>query len=145
MSEFGFSAKGYLEIQDGIFINNSNQIDPKFRNAAVRKDYVDDDSIIKPKFLPKQDYNKTFKVDVSCTRRASVYSDGVAQDTKIIVRKDTSYKRLSGKNILKDIKNFVCPIAGQKESSLLRKRLIGLQKIHKSISNEIFNFRISDA
>lgn len=144
MSEFGFSAKGSLEIQDGIFIKGSEQINPRTRRAAVREDYVDK-IIIEPNFLPKQSNEKTFNVDVSCTRRASIYSNGFAKDTTIIVNRNTSYRRVAGKNLLKDIKEFVCPIAGPKEASLLRKRLIGLQKIHKSISNEVFNFRINDA
>lgn len=143
MSEFGFSAKGSLQIFDGIFIQNKIEIDPKFRNAAVRQDQIPDPEII-IKNIPKQNDVKSFEVDVTCVRRASVYSQGIAQDTNIIIKKDRKYRRLAGKNLLGDIREFICPFAGGKESSLVRKRLIGLQKIHKSLSNQIYNFKIDN-
>lgn len=143
MSEFGFSAKGSLQIFDGIFIENKIEVDPKLRNAPVRQDRIPDPEI-ELTILPKQNDIKTFEVDVSCVRRASVYSEGIATDTKIVIKKDTKYRRIAGKNLLKDVKNFICPLAGPKESSLVRKRLIGLQRIHKNLSNQIYNFRIDN-
>jgi hypothetical protein len=104
---FGFSAKGYLQVQD--------------ENAS----------------------KKSFFVNVKCTSKALVISNGVVQSTNITVNSERNYNRLAGKNLTKDIKNFICPIAGVKQSSLVRKRLIGLQKIHKTISNETFNFSIN--
>ena len=143
MSEFGFSAKGSLQIFDGIFIQNKIEIDPKFRNAAVRQDQIPDPEIA-IKNIPKQYDIKSFEVDVTCVRRASVYSQGIAQDTNIIIKKDRKYRRLAGKNLLGDIREFICPFTGSKESSLVRKRLIGLQRIHKSLSNQIYNFKIDN-
>lgn len=86
--------------------------------------------------------NKSFVVDVECFRKMSIYSEGYAKDINIVIKNTKSHKRVSGKNLLKDIKNFICPIAGSKEASLVRKRLINLQKIHKSISDQSFNFAI---
>lgn len=143
MSEFGFSAKGTLQIFDGIFVENKIEIDPRFRNAAVRQDKIPD-SEVAIQNLPKQNDIKSFEVDVSCARRASVYSEGLAVDTSIIIKKDTKYRRVAGKNLLKNIKDFICPLSGPKESSLVRKRLIGLQKIHKSLSNQVYNFKIDN-
>lgn len=143
MSEFGFTAKGTLQIFDGIFIENKIEIDPKYRNAPVRQDQIPDPEI-RIENIPKSN-SKSFEVDVSCSRRASVYSQGMAKDTKIIINRNTKYRRISSKNLLKDIKNFICPFAGNVEASLVRKRLIGLQKIHKNLTNQSYNFKINNS
>lgn len=143
MSEFGFSAKGTLQIFDGIFVENKIEVDPRFRNAPIRQEKIPDSEVVVQN-IPKQNDIKSFEVDVSCVRRASVYSEGLAVDTKIVIKKDKKFRRVAGKNLLKNIKDFICPLSGPKESSLVRKRLIGLQKIHKSLSNQVYNFKIDN-
>jgi len=134
-------AEGFLEIQDGFYEKNV-QVDSNLRRGVARQDLIEPEPL-KPRFTPS-DNKKSFKVDVSCTRFASVYNEGIASDTRIVIQKDTSFTRIAGKNIIKDIKDFICPISGSYEASLLRKRLIGLQKIHKTISNEVYRFGIQE-
>jgi hypothetical protein len=139
MREF---AKGTIEIQDGYY-EQKIQYDPSFRQGLVRKDYNDQTFVPKPSF--KIDNNKkTLVMNISCFTYASVYNEGTISTTNNIIRKDSNYKKVTGKNIFKNIKDFVCSAAGSQEASLVRKRLIGLQKIHKTISNEAYPFRIQN-
>ena len=132
-------AKGSLEIQDGVYQNQD--FGQEVRRGLARQDLVDSVIPQKPVFL-RSDNSKSFNVKVSCTKFASFYDEGVISQTKMSIQKETSYRRIAGKNYLKDIKEFLCPIAGYKEASLVRKRLIGLQKIHSTISNQLYNFSI---
>lgn len=138
MSDIGFYiAEGFLEIQDGIYEIDKRK-DEKERRGLVRQEI----SIFEvgPKFTLSS--KKSFQVDVTCINYASIIKDGIPLETKNIIRKDTTYRRVAGKNYLRDIKNFVCKLSDKKQASLLRKRLIGLEKIHKTISNEKFRFPI---
>jgi hypothetical protein len=62
--------------------------------------------------------------------------------TNVIITKEYKYPRVSGKNLCKDIKDFVCPFAGYQESSKLRKRIIALQKMKSSVAGQQFAFPI---
>lgn len=62
--------------------------------------------------------------------------------TNVIITKEDKYLRISGKNLCKDVRNFVCPFAGYEESSKLRKRIIALQKIKSSVAGQQFVFPI---
>jgi hypothetical protein len=86
--------------------------------------------------------NKSFEVTVTCSKNALIYAEGYSKEIKILLKTSKTHKRIAGKNLLKDIKDYICPIAGKQESSMVRKRLIGLQKIHSSISNQNFSFAI---
>lgn len=141
MDDFGFLADGYVEIQDGIYIKNESNPDPKFRRGLVRQDQMVP-IVLEPSFVPKLNNQKTIEINVSCRSYASIYSEGLSIDSKIIIEKKYSQRKVSGKNLFKDVKDSVCRWAGKKQASLIRKRLIGLQKIHKTISNEQFKFII---
>lgn len=139
MSDIGqYFAEGYLEIQDGIYEIDKRK-DERERRGLVRQDISSFE--VGPKFVPSAN-KKSFQVDVTCMNYAAIIKDGVPMDTGTLIRKDTTYRRVAGKNYLKDIKNFVCKLSDKKQASLLRKRLIGLEKIHKTISNQKFRFPI---
>lgn len=86
--------------------------------------------------------NKSFDVTIRCYKNAMIYSEGYAKEIKIQLQTSKTYKRIAGKNLTGDIKKFTCQFAGDQEASMIRKRLIGLQKIHASLSNQLFNFAI---
>jgi len=81
-------------------------------------------------------------VQIKCIEKASVYNNQIAMQTNVVVVREENYTRVSGKNLSKDIKKFICPFAGNEESSKLRKRIIALQKIQGSVSNKQLVFPI---
>jgi hypothetical protein len=147
MNTFGFSAKGSLLIKDISISSTSSGFNPneKTINGAVvaqvsSQELVRRDRHTKPDKTPIQ----SFDVGVTCSRYVSIYSEGQAKNINVVLQTNKNYERLAGKNILKDIKNFICPIAGNQEASLVRKRLIALQSIYANISNQTYNFDIRE-
>lgn len=138
MDEIGHRAEGFLEIQDGIY-EIKEKSDASVRRGFVRQDYTIPQ--LEPKFTPSSN-KKSFQVDISCLTYASVFDEGRLVETKDLIKKETTYRRVASKNYTKDIKNFVCKFSGLKHSSLLRKRIIALEKIHKTVSDQKFRFPI---
>jgi hypothetical protein len=130
--------RGFLEIQDGIYINKEQvAVDSNYTRNFTRTESIT--TTIAPKFTPaKSPIEKTLNVDVTCFFRASIYNEFGSNYINRLLRYDKNYKAISSKNLSKSVKEFICPIVGKKQSSIVRKRLIGLEKIHKSISNEQF-------
>lgn len=133
--------KGTLIVNDGVFINKKDNSLDRFAKGLVRKDFVYEPSINK-QLINKNE--KSFEVRVNCTHRMSVYKNEISYNTKFSFSKEKQYYRIASKNYLKDIKNFICPLAGPSESSKVRKRIIALEKIYSTISNKQFNFAITD-
>ena len=129
--------RGFLEIQDGIYLNKEQTaVDSNYTKNFTRTESIT--TTIAPKFVPSKSFEKTFNVDVNCFFRASIYNEFGSNYINRLLRYDKNYKAISSKNLSKSVKEFICPIIGKKQSSIVRKRLIGLEKIHKSISNEQF-------
>ena len=134
--------KGTLVVNDGVYVNEKDSSLSEFAKGMVRKDFTYEEAI-KPRFIAKND-QKSFSVKVNCTHRVNIYRNEISYETKIVLSNEKEYNRISGKKYLKDIKNFICGVAGPDESSKVRKRLIALERIHKSISNQTINFDITD-
>lgn len=147
MNTFGFSAKGSLLINDIYISNSSSGFRPneKTINGAVVAQVSRQELARRARNNnPNEISIQSFDVGVTCSRYVSIYSEGQSKNINVLLQTNKNYQRLAGKNILKDIKNFICPIAGGQEASQVRKRLIALQSIHASISNENYNFDIRE-
>lgn len=134
--------KGTLVINDGIFVNKTDSSLSRFAKGMVRKDFIYEEPT-KPNFISKNN-QKSFSVKVQCINRMRIYKDQVSYETKMVFTNEKEYRRVSGKNYLKDVKNFICGITGPSESSKVRKRLIALERIHTTISDQQINFDIKD-
>ena len=134
--------QGTLVINDGVYVNKKNTTLSKFAKGIVRKNYVYEEPI-SPSLVPS-DSQKSFDIKVNCIHRMAIYRNEISYDTNIVFSNEKEYRRTSGKNYLKDIKNFICPWTGSIEASKVRKRLIALERIQKTISNQSINFIVTD-
>ncbi len=139
-------AYGELSIQDGK-VYSKNKDYKKFSKGFVQYSSIptnSNDNRTINKLVENSNIEiKGFQVGIKCTTYAMKLLNNRIVQTKTPVTKDYNFTRLSEKNIKKDIKNFICPYAGKKESSLVRKRLIALENIYGDISGKKINFKIS--
>lgn len=133
--------RGTLLINDGVYINKKDNSLEKYTKGLVRKDFVYEPPINR-KLIKNS--GKSFEVTVKCTHKMSIYINEISYDTKMVFSKEKKYNRIAGKNYLKDIKNFISPIAGCDEASKVRKRMIALERMYSTISNKPINFAITD-
>jgi hypothetical protein len=132
---------GSLIINDGVYVNQKDNYLDRYAKGIVRKDFTYE-PLVKNKLVKNN--QKSFEVGVKCTYRMSIIKNEISYNTNLVFSNEKNYTRVSNNNYLKDIKEFICPIAGPSESSKVRKRLIALERIHKSISNQKINFAITD-
>lgn len=87
-------------------------------------------------------HGTTFVVEANYSAKAySLESGKSPYATNVSANYSKTYKRLaSGGNPLKDAKNFVATLAGCEEAHKLRKRVIALSRIKKTIYGETFRF-----
>lgn len=87
-------------------------------------------------------YGSTFVVELNYSAKAYSLEAGKSPyATNVSANYSRTYKRLaSGGNPLKDAKNFVASFAGCEEAHKLRKRVIALSRIRKTIYGETFRF-----
>lgn len=97
---------------------------------------------LRPKTNPKNINVSSYKISLPCYYYVSTLEKGQLNSIKLQVKTEQTLERISGKNLYKDIKNSVCAFSNISEASKVRKRLIGLQKIHGTISDENFNFTV---
>lgn len=112
MSEF--ICNGILNIQEGIVANNSN--------------------------IKIKSNNSSYQISVPCTSFATAIDKSELYTVNLQIKTEQNLKRITGKNLYKDIKNSVCLFSNKSESSKVRKRLIAIQKIYGNISNQDFVF-----
>lgn len=132
---------GVLSIQDGFKATQDNQFDQRERRGFVR--YVNhSDKILGPNSFEKSQNIKTFTVDLYFIKDKYILKNSVTTATNFNVEYNKQFKRVSGKNTLDEAASFISPYAGCDETKKLRRRLIALERIHNSVSDESFRFPI---
>jgi hypothetical protein len=100
---------------------------------------------ITPSFSPKSVGVSTFVVDLHYIDYKYVYRQGVPFATNLNIDYNKQYRRISpSKNTISNVRSFVNQFSGCEESHKLRKRMIALGSIHKTISNDTFRFPIKN-
>lgn len=136
---------GTVVIQDGVYIRKDPALSEAERRQrrGVARYYEEVNREIYPQFTSKSNGTKTFDVSLNYNDYKYAYKEGRrSYATNINIDYSKNYKRISGKNVLRDVKNFVSEYAGCCEASKLRKRIIALEKIHDTISNVNFKFSL---
>jgi len=133
---------GTVQIQDGIYIRS----DAPSPVTGVARLGREEERALPPVFVPKASGIKTFIVDLHYKDYKYIYGSGKAVPTNFTIDHDKRYHRIvSSNNPVAKIKSFVGQYAGKAEASKLRKRMIAIERMHGSISNEVFRFGIGDS
>jgi hypothetical protein len=87
--------------------------------------------------------NSTFVVNLKYGDVQNIYLDGTVRPTSVSVDYRRSYSRISpDKGAIAAVKSFVTQFSGCEEAHKLRKRMIAIGRIHKTVSGEEFRFPI---
>lgn len=130
------SSYGTVVIQDGVY--EPGFLDPAYRNAPVRM--AGEPPPVSPKFVPKAGL-VSFVVDLHYKSQRNIYSGGAAVPLGLTVEYGKTFTRIaSDRNPVADVKRFTAQFAGCDEAVKLRRRMIAISRIHKSISDETFRF-----
>lgn len=133
---------GTAQIQDGTYIMS----DAPSPVTGVARLGSEEERVLSPVFVPKASGINTFIVDLHYRDYKYVYGSGKAIPTNLTAEYSKHYQRIvSSKNPVAKIKSFVSQYAGKDEASKLRKRMIAIERMHGSISNEVFRFGIGDS
>lgn len=95
----------------------------------------------KPPAVP--DKNFSFDVEANYKDYKLVLRQRGLAQTNLIIDYTRNYRIYSNKNILKDMKEFVTSVAGKKQASNLRKRIIALEKFG-NVEEKKFKFLIEE-
>jgi len=136
---------GTAQIQDGIYVYKDQTPTERERRGFARysEEYV---SEIFPKSFVSSNDSSSFVVDLKYRDYKYVYRpSGRPLATNISTEYDKQFVRVaSSKNPISDLKTFVATYSDCEEAAKLRKRAIALSRIHTSISDEVFRFRIKE-
>ena len=131
---------GTIIIQDGTYIKSDA---PSTVTGVARID--SEDRALPPVFSPKSSGINTFFVDLYYKDYKYVYGKGKAVPTNLTIDYSKHYQRIvSDRNPVAKVKSFVSQFAGCAEASKLRKRMIAIERMHGSVSNEVFRFGVVD-
>lgn len=132
------SSYGKVVIQDGVY--ESGSLTPEYRNAPVRMN--GEPAPVNPSFVQKAGL-VNFVVDLNYTSQRNIYSGGSAIPLGLTVEYAKRFTRIaSDRNPVTDAKRFISQFAGCDEAKKLRRRMIAISRIRKSISNETFRFGV---
>jgi hypothetical protein len=132
------SSYGTVVIQDGVYEPAIQ--DPSLRRAPVRM--AGEAAPLPPRIVQKPGL-VNFVVELHYKSYRNIYSGGAAVPLGLTVEYAKKFTRVaSDRNPVSDIKKFVSNFASCDEASKLRKRIIAISRIHKSISNETFRFGV---
>ena len=133
---------GTVQIQDGTYIMS----DAPSAVTGVARLGPQEERVLSPVFVPKASGINTFIVDLHYREYKYVYGSGKAIPTNLTTEYGKRYQRIvSNRNPVAKVKSFVSQYAGKDEASKLRKRMIAIERMHGSISNEVFRFGIGDS
>lgn len=135
------SSYGTVVIQDGVYEPGS--LGAEYRNAPVRMS-GGEPAPLSPRLVPKSGL-VNFVVDLNYTSQRNIYSGGSAVPLGLTVEYAKRFTRIaSDRNPVTDAKRFISQFSGCDEATKLRRRMIAISRIHKSISNETFRFGVVD-
>lgn len=131
---------GILSVQNGVYVT------PEKDNLKENRGFVryasNSEETQTPAFLNLKSQNSTFSVELHYKDYKYFYKGG-SVSSNLTVEYSKQFKRVSsGKNIVGDAVGFISQFSGCEEANKLRKRIIALERIHNSISNESFRFLI---
>jgi len=89
----------------------------------------------------KPSKNDTFVVNLTY-RESKYYSDGTVNPVSFAEFKKSHTRISPEKGLISSVKSFVSQFSGCDEAYKLRKRMIAISRIHKTISGEEFRFPI---
>lgn len=132
------SSYGKVVIQDGFYEPGS--LAPEYRNAPVRMG--GEPASVNPRIVQKAGL-VNFVVDLHYVSQTNIYSGGSAIPLGLTVEYAKRFTRIaSERNPVTDAKRFISQFSGCDEAKKLRRRMIAISRIHKSISNETFRFGV---
>jgi hypothetical protein len=132
------SSYGTVVIQDGVYEPGS--LDPRLRMSPVRMD--GGTAPIPPRLVSKAGL-VNFVVELNYTSQRNIYSGGAAVPLGLTVEYAKKFTRIaSDRNPVTDAKRFISQFSGCDEAKKLRRRMIAISRIHKSISDETFRFGV---
>lgn len=132
---------GTLTIVDGVY-SPSLPDDSVRHRGLVRMG----GALAPPPSYQQRAQGTTFVVELNYSARSHSFGVGkTPYATDISANYSRTYKRLaSGGNPLKDAKDFVATFAGCHEAHKLRKRVIALARIRKTVYGETFRFPLEE-
>ncbi len=133
---------GTVSFQDGVYVQNEIIQNDRDRRGFVR--YSEEKEVYPKLTLNKNQQNKSFVIDLFYKNYKYVVNSGSVSLTTIPVDYEKQYRVISSnKNTAKEIKSLVSNFSNCEEAHKIRKRIIALQKIKSSISQELFKFPIT--
>lgn len=132
---------GNVVIKDAVYSANPNQQGPFFGFASYPRDIAPTTPPVKIK--PSSGEINTFIVDLYYNNTQYVYNNGKGYPIGSSTSYSKHYKRISSsKNPVAAVKSFVSQFSSCDEAHKLRKRMIAMERIRNSISEETFRFPI---
>lgn len=125
-----------------VIVDGTNQPSQAESAPGTRGMVWMDGALAPPPFPAHAPKGVTFVVSLNYSEQAYSLTGGMKRPSVgVVANYSQTFKRLaSGGNPLKDAKNFVTQFAGCAEAHKLRKRVIALARMRKSISGESFRF-----
>ena len=132
---------GNVVIKDAVYSANPNQQGPFFGFASYPRDIAPTTPTVNLKSSSGE--INTFVVDLYYNDAQYAYNNGKGYPIGSSTNYSKHYKRISSsKNPVAAVKSFVSQFSSCDEAHKLRKRMIAMERIRNSISEETFRFPI---